>query len=181
MITTPTKSALTTLIQFILVATVSIALMAVLAPIFTTEHEAAVHNCQSRMSDLGRALIEYSADNDGNFPSGSYYYKLANRRSLTGMGWAGQLYPYVMSKNDFNDALGGSSDDMREGKSVAYAINENAVRNQDVGSWNNRAKTVLLYQVYGAHARIDLPDEGTCSTTGACSPSGNGTLIMLAV
>jgi hypothetical protein len=179
LITHPRKSTLTTLIQFILIGTVGIAVIAILLPVFAMSHEACVRNVQSRLHDMSSAMQEYSEENDGLFPSGSYSFHLGGRRSLTGLGWAGQIYPYVMSATDFDDAMGQASGDSSTGHSVAFGINQNAVRNERPSTWNDRSRTVLLFQVLRAHAKIDEPGEGDCSGPGACSPSGNGTMIML--
>lgn len=177
MITHARNSTLTSLMQFFLIGAVSIALIAVLFPIFEASHAARVHNVQSRLRELGSAMEQYSEDNDSLTPSGSFSFKVAKRTSLTGLGWAGQLYPYVRSTTVFDDAMGGAKNN-GYGDVVAFGINENAARNEKPGTWNNRDKTVLLFQVYGAHAQVDQPNEGDCNGPGACSPAGNGTIIM---
>jgi hypothetical protein len=179
MITRPKKSILTSLLQFILFAAVGIAAFAVLMPTLVAEDNSRVRNAESRLSDLSKAMQEYCQDNDGLFPSGSYSYDTPSFRSLTGMGWAGQLYPYVRSTDTFGSAMGTSNENQSVGSVVAYAINMNAARNQHLSAWNDRSKTILLYQVIDARARIDEPNEGDCSANGACSPAGNGTIIML--
>ena len=123
-------------------------------------------------------MQQYSDDNDGMVPPGTCSFDVANHHSLTGLGWAGELYPYVTNVSDFDDAMGGASPEPSLGSVVAYAINVNASRNAKLAKWTDRSRTVLLFQVVGAHAKIDQPNEGNCKGPGACSPSGNGTIIM---
>jgi hypothetical protein len=179
MITSPSKSTLTGIVQFILVAVVAVSVFAVVLPVFERTHEMNVRQVQSRIANLGTALQEYCDDYDGLYPSGTYCFRRGRYRSLTGLGWAGQLYPYTHSVADFDDALGSSQYNSSSGHVVAFALNENTARNENIGSWTDRNKTVVLYQVLNARAKIDLTGEGDCSGLGACSPSGNGTMIML--
>jgi hypothetical protein len=178
MITCRSKSTLTTLVQFIIVSTVVIALFAVLMPTFVAQHNRAVKNVNSKMADLGRAMQQYSDDNDGLFPSGTYRVHYISKISLTGLGWAGQIDSYVPSVSDFDDGIMHVEDSSVPGDTVSYAYNMNVAR-KETASWINRDKTVVLYQVTHARAEITDPNEGACGTYGACSPSGNGTEVML--
>jgi prepilin-type processing-associated H-X9-DG protein len=64
--------------------------------VFATAREKARQSaCTSNVKQLGLALVQYSQDYDEFLPSGTTGAGL-------GMGWAGQLYPYVKSTGVFN-------------------------------------------------------------------------------
>jgi hypothetical protein len=172
------KSNMTYVLQFVVISTVVIALIAVLKPELLLSHG---HNhlpVESRMADLGRALAQYSDDYDGALPDGTSTYKfplMSNR----GMGWASQVFPYVVNHYDFNDGLGQTQINLSSGAIVSYAYNRNGSRNPFTARWTDPARTIELYQVRGAHAMIDIPGELSDGSNSPQSPSGDGTSILL--
>lgn len=87
-----------TLIELLVVIAIIAILAAILFPVFAQAREKArATSCLSNEKQLGLAFMQYVQDNDETYPT--------NGGSQTGvslgMGWAGQIYPYVKSTGAF--------------------------------------------------------------------------------
>ena len=119
--------------------------VAALSVVWSCLHTASVDRtyrtvCISNEKQLGLAFAQYSADNDGKFPSGNSALNAGSQSNRKGQGWALQTFPYVKSWGvydcpvDTNDVYYG--DDGSEGQTpsvcstntlhaVSYAYNSN--------------------------------------------------------
>src|SRR5580700_7273559 len=83
-----------TLIELLVVIAIIAILAAILFPVFAQVREKARQtSCLSNEKQLGLAFTQYIQDNDESYPVNGGGQ---NNISL-GMGWAGQVYPYVKS------------------------------------------------------------------------------------
>lgn len=82
-----------TLIEILVVIAIISLLAAILFPVFGLARENARRNsCQSNLKQIGLGLMQYTQDFDEYFPCGSTGF---------GDGWAGQIFPYVRSRQLF--------------------------------------------------------------------------------
>ena len=88
-------------------------------------------SCQMNLKQLGLAFIQYTQDNDGEFPQG---------RAVGGAGWAGQVYPYVKSTGIYV-----CPDDRGDGPHISYTENLHLVH-QKMTTLTHPALTVQLYE-----------------------------------
>jgi prepilin-type N-terminal cleavage/methylation domain-containing protein/prepilin-type processing-associated H-X9-DG protein len=152
-----------TLIELLVVIAIIAILAAILFPVFASAREKARQTgCASNEKQLGLAFLQYSQDNDEQWPTGY---------SALGEGWGGAIYPYVKATG----AYACPDDETSTGSGyyvISYAGNLNLLRN-DGGSvtspktsWHNIAKmaspanTVLLDEVTGISTEINEPEEG---------------------
>jgi len=95
------KSAFT-LIELLVVIAIIAILAAILFPVFATAREKARQtSCASNLKQLGLAYIQYVQDYDENFPCGTNYTTANAWGGAPGLGWAGEIYPYVRSVGAF--------------------------------------------------------------------------------
>ncbi|MDR3707348.1 MAG: DUF1559 domain-containing protein [Capsulimonadaceae bacterium] len=88
-----------TLIELLVVIAIIAILAAILFPVFATAREKARQTaCLSNMKQLGLAALQYIQDYDECYPKGIPYQSDSYNY---GMGWAGQIYPYVKSMGAF--------------------------------------------------------------------------------
>ncbi len=166
-----------TLIELLVVIAIIAILAAILFPVFAQAREKArAISCLSNMKQMGLAFTMYSQDNDEKNPGGvSCYFPGGN-------GWAGQVYPYVKSKNVFlcpSDTTGNY-----EHSSYGYNSNNSAPTGTTADSYSiakyvSPAKTVLLFEVqgnyFGANDGWDVStDANDRSCNGGYSPAGWG-------
>src|SRR5215469_16047426 len=84
-----------TLIELLVVIAIIAILAAILFPVFAKVREKARQtSCASNLKQLGLGYIQYYQDYDENFPCGTAGAAAWPR---AGIGWAGQIYPYVKS------------------------------------------------------------------------------------
>ena len=168
-----------TLIELLVVIAIIAILAAILFPVFATAREKARQTaCLSNLKQIGLAYAQYEQDFDEVVPQGtgaSYGW---------GMGWAGQIYPYVKSTQTFL-----CPDDAQPNDVISYAVNANLVgygpspNNYDMpvslAQMNAPAKTVLLFEVvncglhYGTKWSVALGPTQSGGDSSA-SPAGNG-------
>nr|WP_301002564.1 DUF1559 domain-containing protein [Capsulimonas corticalis] len=152
-------------------------LAAILFPVFAKAREKARQtSCLSNMKQLGLGFMQYSQDNDEKNPDGvNWFYPGGN-------GWAGQLYPYVKSKQVFlcpSDSTGN-----KEHSSYGYNSNNTdptglGVDSFSIAKYVSPAKTVLLFEVqgnyFGATDGWDVSTDANVTTGGeGYSPAGFG-------
>src|ERR1700753_3863556 len=84
-----------TLSELLVVIAIIAILAAILFPVFASAREKArATACMSNMKQIGLANLQYQEDYDETVPCGSL-------KGIGGMGWAGEIYPYVKSKAAF--------------------------------------------------------------------------------
>jgi len=92
------KKSAFTLIELLVVIAIIAILAAVLFPVFATAREKArMTSCLSNEKQIALGLIQYSQDYDELMPIGTANYGGQATWWNWGMGWAGQVYPYVKS------------------------------------------------------------------------------------
>lgn len=157
-----------TLIELLVVIAIISILAAILFPVFATAREKARQTaCLSNLKQLGIAYTSYEQDYDEMAPSGKSF--------ATGIGWAGQIYPYVKSTQVYlcpNDT--GPKD------IISYAVNSNLVGYTaaprspiptNISQMASPARSVLLFEVLNSNGSIAA---WTIPADAGSSPAGNG-------
>jgi prepilin-type processing-associated H-X9-DG protein len=155
-------------------------LAAILFPVFAKVREKARQTtCLSNEKQLGLAFMQYVQDNDEMFPSGSSPNTLSSS-DLFGIGWAGEIYPYVKSVGAYDcpdDKTASQPDANPPMYAVSYAMNTHIINSYLKPQYSNPngplghfsaftapAKTVLLAEVSSNLADITAIDEGLSHT-----------------
>ncbi len=162
-----------TLIELLVVIAIIALLAAILFPVFQSVRENARRTaCLSNQKQLGLALMQYVQDNDETYPSGALL--LVNPVAPTGLGWAGQCFPYVKSIGIYACPDDATAPTVQAGTTVgypmSYGINTSAAGDK-LSDFKAPASTVMLFEVSGDPALITDPSEGTQGYT-AAPPSG---------
>jgi len=109
-----------TLIELLVVIAIIAILAAILFPVFAKVREKARQtSCLSNLKQLGLGYIQYYQDYDEKFPAGT-----AGPATWpgAGIGWAGQIYPYVKSTGVYT--CPDDNDTPVAGESlISYAVN----------------------------------------------------------
>ncbi len=162
-----------TLIELLVVIAIMGLLAAVLFPVFAQVRENGRRTaCLSNERQLGLALLQYTAENDENWPSGVTMVSGTGAViNNGGAGWAGQCYPYAKSAEVFRcpdeDAL--PTNIPKDEVMVSYAYNSNlsrSSRTRQLGYEAASAKTVLLFEVSHAATVLTSPVSETFSAAG---------------
>ena len=177
-----------TLIELLVVIAIIAILAAILFPVFARARENARRSsCQSNLKQIGLGILQYTQDYDEKFPNGTVLSGIGGAESY-GLGWAGQTFPYVKSKQIFvcpSDTYNpaGANDDP-----ISYAYNVSLSRGAPAGDpcgaaplgigsamakLNQATKTVMLLELTGTEARISSPPEAATSV-GGYSPTTEG-------
>ncbi|MCW3062227.1 MAG: prepilin-type N-terminal cleavage/methylation domain [Capsulimonas sp.] len=150
-----------TLIELLVVIAIIAILAAILFPVFAKAREKARQiSCASNLRQIGLGFMQYTQDNDENYPTGS--------AGFLGQGWAGTVYPYVKSTGVFkcpDDSTGPQTNGAIVSYPVSYGGNLNFLRTdggnandphtgQALASLNSPAKTVLLCEITGIFGPI---------------------------
>ena len=89
-----------TLIELLVVIAIIAILAAILFPVFAKAREKARQtSCASNEKRLGLAFVQYSQDYDEYYPCG--VVASGGQEWTLGVGWAGEIYPYVKSTGVF--------------------------------------------------------------------------------
>ncbi|MDR3709436.1 MAG: DUF1559 domain-containing protein [Capsulimonadaceae bacterium] len=168
-----------TLIELLVVIAIIAILAAILFPVFATAREKARQTaCLSNLKQIGLAYSQYEQDYDETVPQGT------NSSYGWGLGWAGQIYPYVKSTQTFL-----CPDDTQQADVISYAVNANLVgygpspgyfdMPVSLAQMNAPAKTVLLFEVVNCALKYGGKWSMAYSATqsggdSADSPAGNG-------
>ncbi len=149
-----------TLIELLVVIAIIAILAAILFPVFAQAREKArATSCLSNMKQMGLAVVQYTQDNDETFMNGSVPPASASDNYNYGMGWAGQVYPYVKSRGVYacpDDPFAASSGfgfnydaatntpslvAAQELSAISYAYNENFALAGNVSGGGGNAST----------------------------------------
>ena len=169
-----------TLIELLVVIAIIAILAAILFPVFAKAREKARQiSCLSNEKQLGLGFMQYVQDNDETFPGGSIPNVLSGNDHF-GIGWAGEIYPYVKSTgvytcpDDKVSSQPGANPPMYE---VSYGMNTHIINSYltpafgnptgplgKVAAFNAPASTVLLCEVTSNLANVTNIDEGRFST-----------------
>jgi prepilin-type N-terminal cleavage/methylation domain-containing protein len=135
------KSAFT-LIELLVVIAIIAILAAILFPVFGRARENARRSsCQSNQKQLGLALLQYTQDYDEKFPAGLPV------NTWKGIGWAGQINPYVKAPQIFSCANDqNSSKPTAGGRPLSYALNM-IVGATSQAAFDDIARTIMLSEI----------------------------------
>ncbi len=150
-----------TLIELLVVIAIIAILAAILFPVFAAAREKARQiACLSNEKQIGLAFMQYDQDNDERFPAGANNVSGGN---TWGIGWAGEIYPYLKSTAVYTCPDDGQTPVARNASGtdvpVSYALNM-AITRTDYngascvfGNLNSPSKTVLLCEASGLPVR----------------------------
>ncbi|HEY3330877.1 MAG TPA: DUF1559 domain-containing protein [Capsulimonadaceae bacterium] len=158
-----------TLIELLVVIAIIAILAAILFPVFAQAREKArATACISNLKQIGLGYTQYEQDYDETVPCGLSTWG-------RGIGWAGQIYPYIKAKGTFmcpND----STQPTNGADVVSYATNANLVAYignsapppvpMKLSSMTAPAKSVQLFEVSGCSMNLQANE--------VSSPAGNG-------
>lgn len=144
------------------------------SPYRTRDHASTARSCMSNEKQIGLALLQYVEDYDEKFPCGlSFPDEFHNPQALDstpGMGWAGQVFPYIKNTTVFH-----CPDDPTTDLSGAitkyacsYVLNAN-VAQVNLSDLNAPATTVLGCEGIGDQIELFTGVEGL--RTGVPNPS----------
>ncbi|MDR3709430.1 MAG: DUF1559 domain-containing protein [Capsulimonadaceae bacterium] len=145
-----------TLIELVVVIAIIAILAAILFPVFATAREKARQaSCASNLKQLGLAFTQYTQDYDEMVPRGV----LPNGADTWGLGWSGQVYPYVKSLGVFTCPSDTTSPASNGDIAISYAYNMTLSRGGTYGipgsvqSLSAPTVTVVLNECSGVFAR----------------------------
>ena len=177
-----------TLIELLVVIAIIAILAAILFPVFAKVREKARQtSCLSNEKQLGLGFTQYIQDNDETFPVQGGEDPTSIQSSL-GMGWGGQIYPYVKSTGVYkcpDDGTGVQVNGTTTSYPVSYAANLSLLRtdggsNTDphpgpsIAVLSAPSKTILLSEVKGIYANITSINERP-NVNNVMSSVSNGT------
>ncbi len=153
--TLSTKRRGFTLIELLVVIAIIAILAAILFPVFASAREKARQTtCASNLKQLGLAFVQYEQDYDEYLPCGSA--QLAGAGANTGVGWAGQIFPYVKANAVFVCPDDPTVPVHSYTVPISYAYNQDldSIYGNKPGIWainklNAPASTVCLYEEQG--------------------------------
>ncbi len=156
-----------TLIELLVVIAIIAILAAILFPVFAQAREKArAISCLSNMKQIGLGQLMYTQDYDEQFPSGP---------GFAGIGWAGQMYPYVKNSQLFkcpNDPNQATKVNNVTVVPVSYAINYRPLF-YPLASLKTPASTILVTEAFGAITDVTDPLETNTIRRSACDLSDN--------
>ena len=172
-----------TLIELLVVIAIIAILAAILFPVFQKVRENARRaSCQSNEKQLGLAIIQYAQDYDELYPGG---HLLSNTdTSDCGIGWAGQIYPFVKSTGVYI-CPDDSTVPTAPKTTVTYVYNYNIGRGTaypivqaGLPDFKSPAKTVLLLEGAEDNANVSDPTETDSLSTEGYYLEGHGSIYI---
>jgi len=159
-----------TLIELLVVIAIIAILAAILFPVFAKVREKARQtSCTSNLKQLSLGYIQYYQDYDEKFPCGSE----SGSWPGTGIGWAGQIYPYVKSTGVYT--CPDDNTNPSAGKTVvSYAVN--AQLGQRAGALagaNQPTSTVLFSEIEWNYNSFVFPENPNNSRLSAADYGDN--------
>ena len=166
-----------TLIELLVVIAIIAILAAILFPAFARARENARRaSCQSNLKQIGLGFIQYSQDYDERLLAGSvpvntgFVYLYDSYFYYDYCGWAGQIYPYVKSRQIFvcpDDNFNPVSAYYPAAKAsiVSYANNirttydSNGTTASSLSAFTSPTSTIQLYEGSGVNTDVTRPDE----------------------
>ncbi len=177
-----------TLIELLVVIAIIAILASILFPVFGRARENARRSsCQSNLKQLGLGMLQYVQDFDEYLPCGTQ-----GPTVYMGMGWAGQIFPYVKSTQIFVCPSERGRPNVVAAAGTAYysyRYNLGLVRDQNQGngayntfaytkpivSFGQPTKTILLYEsTTAAYALIDGENQSPIGNGRSTDPTGVG-------
>ncbi len=163
-----------TLIELLVVIAIIAILAAILFPVFAQAREKArAISCLSNMKQIGLGQLMYSQDYDERFTCG--VLPKAGDPGFMGMGWAGQMYPYVKNTQLFkcpNDPNQATKLNNVVIVPVSYALNYRALF-YATPTLKTPASTILVTEAFGALTDVTDPLETNRVRGSACDLSDN--------
>lgn len=195
-----------TLIELLVVIAIISLLAAILFPVFSRVREKGRQTaCLSNMKQLSLGILQYAGDYDDTFPCGRYSGSafgwngtscVGNSASApSGVGWAGQIFPYVKSTDVFRcpseTSKVGTTTPTRYILSYAYNVNMTPYASVAcptggqglagppvrLSQMNSPVRTALLFEVTGTNGNAlwsTLLDGETQSNAGNGAIGGTG-------
>jgi prepilin-type N-terminal cleavage/methylation domain-containing protein/prepilin-type processing-associated H-X9-DG protein len=153
----PAKRSAFTLIELLVVIAIIAILAAILFPVFAKAREKARQaSCASNEKQLGLAFLQYEQDYDERLPSGSNSVSNPTPQ-YPGIGWGGQVYPYVKSTGVYKCPDDPTS---ANGLSVPVSYADNyATAAYSVPQLQLPSLTIQLIETQGAQAVVTDPLE----------------------
>lgn len=162
-----------TLIELLVVIAIIAILAAILFPVFAQAREKArAISCLSNMKQIGLGQLMYSQDYDEQFTCGILPL---SGPGFMGIGWAGQMYPYVKNAQLFkcpNDPNQPSKVNGVPVVPVSYAINYRPLF-YSTPTLQTPASTIMVTEVYGALTDVTDQHETNTVRRSACDLSDN--------
>ena len=165
-----------TLIELLVVIAIIAILAAILFPVFQKVRENARRaSCQSNMKQIALSVTQYTQDYDEKFPNGNANY------NGQGIGWAGEVYPYIKSVGVFKCPDDSTSPATAAGprggirQPCSYALNHNITATSGTGNlsqMNAPANTIMLFEVQGS--QVELTDPNEADSLNGFGYAGNG-------
>ena len=167
------KNRAFTLIELLVVIAIIAILAAILFPVFSQAREKArATACISNFKQIGLGYSQYEQDYDETVPCGLVTWG-------RGIGWAGQIYPYVKSKQVFM-CPDDTTRPLNGNDIISYASNANLVAYvgsssppplpMQLSGMTAPAKSVALFETSGTSFTLQSGE--------SCSPAGNGTSVL---
>ncbi|MCW3062018.1 MAG: prepilin-type N-terminal cleavage/methylation domain [Capsulimonas sp.] len=163
-----------TLIELLVVIAIIAILAAILFPVFAKAREKARQiSCLSNEKQIGLAILQYSQDSDERMPCGTQI-PVGGDYTLDGIGWAGQVYPYVKSTAVFkcpDDSTSGSS-----AAPITYPISYSMslqVTRSGLSDFTSDSKSVMLFETVGSAANILAVGDGVNGDNTSPAADGN--------
>ena len=140
-----------TLIELLVVIAIIAILAAILFPVFAKAREKARQaSCASNEKQLGLAFLQYTQDNDEEFPSGT-------QAGNNGVGWAAEIYPYVKSTGVYKCPDDTGSTGMNGSGAVTYPISygyNTSAAGKTQAAYGSVSLSVLLFEAVGTAADV---------------------------